>query len=85
MDHGSGVAPLEDVASTPDSTGEREKCNPGQDSTCCAAKHLDVESETKNSRASNLCKPVEGIVECAGANVELCEVDVVELVGVEVI
>ena len=70
-------------AETPDDHGQGEEDNEGDLGPDTAADGVDVEAVAVNNSTDDLRKPVEQVVEGAGAGVEVRRVHVVVLVGVE--
>ena len=83
LDLSTSVAALESVSATPDGESQHEQDNPACFGSDCTSEARQVEEVSKDQRAEDLRRPVQHVVEGAGAGVELGQVDAVELVSVE--
>jgi hypothetical protein len=79
----TNILSLESIPSTPYCEREYEHNGPGNLCSSSSPDVREVKSESKYGSSKHLRDPVERIVERASAYVELCKVDILELVRVE--
>lgn len=80
---GAVVGLLEHVSEAPDDHDGREKHTPRSLSTSGTADTLNVKRVTKDVGTDDLHNVVDDAIESSGADVEVCSIDLGEVVGVE--
>lgn len=79
----TGVSSLENIPSAPDREGEDEHDSPSSFCSCSSPDVWEIECEAEDKSPKHLSQPIKRAVERASTSVELREIDVVELIGVE--